>query len=85
MFDFEQEVAYFFVLYSFSFNSVMIRLNFDSEAIQEMAQKNFGGSVSALNLQQLTGLKRMVELQPVKKPTRKKEEVVEAEIYRSSR
>lgn len=49
--------------------------------IREMSEKNFGKTFSDLNLQQMTGLKRIIELQPEKKEksSQKKEEAIEAE------
>ncbi|MEK3890215.1 RecT family recombinase [Bacillus sp. FSL K6-3431] len=47
--------------------------------IRTISEKNFGKSFSDLNLQQMTGLKRIIELQPAKKPVQKKEDAIEAE------
>src|SRR5690606_15233729 len=50
--------------------------------IDELSKKQFNRVMEKLNIQELTGLKRIVELQPVKqeKPKQKHEEVVEAEF-----
>ncbi len=52
--------------------------NLTFEDVHSIAEKNFGKKGNELNLQQITGLKRLVELQPVKKqePTK---EVVDAQ------
>lgn len=47
--------------------------------VDELSNKHFGRVMEKLSLQELAGLKRMIELQPVKKEEKPKENVIDVE------
>ncbi|MBS4204035.1 hypothetical protein [Lederbergia citrea] len=57
--------------------------NISDKEVDELSNKHFKRVMEKLTLQELAGLKRMIELQPVNKPdnpVKKKEEAIEAEF-----